>query len=111
MEENKPKFVFDHRLVFLKNLEELIDQQILTFKDLIAIFRYAIEKQGISGDTISRMMVKYTLIISNDELNLNKFLTNLRHIIELNGNAFVDIDIKFLQEILDLDVLTPFRKK
>jgi hypothetical protein len=56
-------------------------------------------------------MVKYVLIISNDDLNLNKFLTNLRHIIELNGNAFIDIDQKFIKETLDLDVLTPFRKK
>jgi hypothetical protein len=88
-----------------------VSHQILTFKDLTTIFRYAIEEQGISGNTISQMMVKYILMISNDELNLNKFLTNLRHIIELNGNAFVDIDQKFIEETLKLDVLTPFRKK
>ena len=95
----------------MKNLQELVDQQVLSFKDLISVFRYSIEEQGISGNIISQMMVKYILIISNDDINLNKFLTNLRHIIELNGNAFIDIDPKIIQETLDLDVLTPFRKK
>ena len=95
----------------MKNLQELVDQQVLSFKDLTSVFRYSIEEQGISGNIISQMMVKYILIISNDDINLNKFLTNLRHIIELNGNAFIDIDPKIIQETLDLDVLTPFRKK
>ena len=94
--ENKTLFVFENRLVFLKNLQELVDQQVLSFKDFTSVFRYSIEEQGISGYIISQMMVKHILIISNDDINLNKFLTNLRHIIELNGNAFIDIDPKII---------------
>jgi hypothetical protein len=45
-------------------------------------------------------MISFVLKISNHFENTKKFITALRHTVELNGNAFIDVDDQFIHDVL-----------
>ena len=52
-------YLFDNREQILVQFDELIDQKIITPKDLVEVFKYSLEVMGISGNEITKIVVKY----------------------------------------------------
>ena len=94
----RPKFLFDHREQILAHLDEYIDSKTLSMRDIVLFFKYSIETMGISGDTMTKIMIKY-MKKAPDQRDL--FITQLRRIIEIGGSVFVDMASSDLSSLMN----------
>ena len=68
-------------------------------RDVVLFFKYSIETMGISGDTMTKIMIKYMKKAPDDKKDL--FMTQLRRIIEIGGSVFVDMAPSDLSSLMN----------
>ena len=67
--DEKHIYIFKNCEVILIHLKSLVDEDIVTFKDLVNLFRYAIKEMGISGNIITKIVMKF-IIMKKDNKNM-----------------------------------------
>lgn len=67
--EDKVNYMFKNSEVVLIYLTDLIGDSTVTFRDLVNLFRYAIKEMGISGNIITKILMKF-LILKKDNKNI-----------------------------------------
>ena len=59
--------MFKHREQILIQFDELVDQQIIKFIDIINLLKYAVQEMGISDNTITKIVIEYIMKLNNEK--------------------------------------------
>ena len=60
-EDQRWKYLFENREQIAQDLDSLVEGHALSFKDIVKLFRYAVNEQGISDTIVTKIMIRYMI--------------------------------------------------
>lgn len=93
------RFLFEHREALHDELEALVQSNVIKFKHVVKLFKFSLEDEGIAGELVSAIMVKYLQLLFEDQNQVKQFLKMLLSRVNSIGGIHVDLPQSMLAEL------------